>query len=204
MSDELKKIWQSQSSPQKLTLDASLLLNEVRRNERQFAATISWRDLREIGVSLVLVPVWVFLGVKQSLPWSWYVVILALLWIAGFMFVDRVRQRSQQPAPGDDLLTCIKKSLAQVEHQIWLLRNVQWWYLLPLFATLLVWPAHHAWNTRDNGWQTLGELAGMAFTYLVVFGVVYWVNQYAVRKQLIPRQQELKQLWESLNDSAQP
>lgn len=203
MSDELKKVWQSQSPPQRLTLDTELLLNEVRRNERQFAATISWRDLREVGVSLVLVPVWVYLGVRQSLPWSWYMVIPALLWIAGFMLADRVRQRPQQPAPGDDLHTCVKKSLAQVEHQIWLLRNVQWWYLLPLFVTLLVWPVHHAWNTRDNGWKTLGELAGMAFTFVVVFGFIYWLNQCAVRKQLEPRRRELQALLKSLNESGE-
>ncbi len=202
MSDELKKVWQSQSPPPRLTLDAGLLLNEVRRNERQFLATISWRDLREVGVSLVLVPVWVWLGVRQSLPWSWYVVIPALLWIAVYMLVDRVRQRPHQAAPGDDLRTSVGKSLAQVEHQIWLLLNVHLWYLLPLFAALLAWPAHHAWKTRDDGWQSLGELAGMAFTFVAVFGFIYWLNQYAVRQQLMPREQELKALLEALDESA--
>ncbi|MBM3845627.1 MAG: hypothetical protein FJ405_04995 [Verrucomicrobia bacterium] len=198
MSDEWKKAWQSQSPPQRLTLDPELLLNEVRRNERQFASTISWRDVREVAVSLLLVPVWVYLGVRQSLPWSWYVVIPALVWVAGFMLVDRARQCRHQPAPGDDLYTSVKKSLAQVEHQILLLRNIHWWYLLPIFAALMVWPVHHAWNTRDNGWLSLAELAGMTFTFLLVFGFIYWLNQYAVRKQLIPRQQELQALLEAL------
>jgi len=200
MSDELKKVWQSQVSPQRLTLDAGLLLNEVRRNERQFAAMIYCRDLREVGVALVLVPVWIVMGITQSHPWSWYVVIPALLWIAGFMLVDRARQRPHQPAPGDDLHTTATKSLAQVEHQIWLLRNVLWWYLLPLFVTLLFWPAHHAWDTRENGWKTLGGFTGVAFTFALVFGFIYWLNQYAVRKQLEPRQKELQALLRSLDE----
>ena len=66
MDDDLKKAWQSQTSPQRLTLDAGLVLNEVRRNERQFAATIFCRDVREVGVALLLVPVWIYMGIKTS------------------------------------------------------------------------------------------------------------------------------------------
>ena len=201
MDDELKNAWQSQTSPQRLTLDAGLVLNEVRRNERQFAAMIYCRDLREVGVALVLIPVWFYLGLKQSLPWSWYAAVPALLWIAGFMIIDRMRQHPHQPEPGDTLCRSVEKSLARVEHQIWLLRNVFWWYLLPIFAGLLVWPAHHTWRTRDDGWQSLAEFAGIAFTFILVFGFIYWLNQYAVRKQLEPRRQELQALLKSLNES---
>jgi hypothetical protein len=200
MDDELKKAWQSQTAQPRLTLDAGLVLNEVRRNERQFAATIFCRDVREVGVALVLVPVWFYLGHKQSLPWSWYAVVPALFWIAGFMMIDRMRQRPHQPKPGDDLRTSIEKSLAQVEHQIWLLRNVLWWYLLPIYAGLLVWPAHHSWDTRDDGWQTLAEFAGITFTFTLVLGFIYWLNQYAVRKQLKPRRRELQMLLKSLDE----
>ena len=35
MNDELKHAWQSQASPQRLMLDTTLLLKEVRRNENQ-------------------------------------------------------------------------------------------------------------------------------------------------------------------------
>jgi len=201
MNDELKQAWQSQASQQRLTLDAGLVLNEVRRNERQFAAMIYSRDVREVGVALVLVPVWIFMGIKLTLPWSWYLVIPALLWVAGFMIVDRVRQRPHHPEPGDTLRRSVEKSLAQVEHQIWLLRNVLWWYLLPPFAAMVVFPAHRAWLTRDDGWQSLGEFAGVTFTFSLVFGFIYWLNQYAVRKQLEPRQQELQTLLRSLNET---
>src|SRR4030095_15622881 len=173
MDDELKSAWQSQASPQRLTLDAGLVLNEVRRNERQFAATIYARDVREVGVALLMMPVWIYCGIRFSHHWSWYLVVPTLLWIAGFMIVDRVRQRRKQPGPGDTLRGSIESSLAQVEHQIWLLRNVFWWYLLPLFAAMMVWPARLAWKTRDDGWQSLAEVAGLALYFLFLFGFIY-------------------------------
>jgi len=200
MNDELKEAWQSQAARPRLILDAGLVLNEVRRNERQFAATIYQRDVREVAVALLLVPVWIYMGIKQSLPWSWYLVVPTLLWIAGFMIADRVRQRRRQPEPGDTLRGSIESSLAQVEHQIWLLRNVFWWYLLPPFAAMMIWPAHRTWQTRDDGLKSLAEFAGIALTFALVGWFIYWLNQFAVRKDLEPRRQELQALLTGLDE----
>jgi hypothetical protein len=203
MDDELKQAWQSQAFPKRLTLDAGLVLNEVRRNERQFAAAIFCRDVREIGVALLLVPVWIYLGIKTQSPWSWYLVIPTLLWIAGFMMVDRVRQRRRQPAPADTLRGHVESSLAQMQHQIWLLRNVFWWYLLPPFGAMIIFPAHRAWQSRDDGLSALAEFAGAAFVFALVAWFVYWLNQYAVRKELEPRRKELQNLLRSLTESGE-
>ena len=203
MDADLKRAWQSQASPHRLTLDTAVVLNEVRRNERQFAATIWCRDMREVGVALLLVPVWIYMGIKSESLWSWYLVIPTLLWIAGFMIVDRIRQRRRQPGPGDTLRSSIESSLAQVEHQIWLLRNVFWWYLLPPFAAMMIFPAHRAWQSRDDGLSALAEFAAIALVFALVGWFLYWLNQYAVRKDLEPRRKELQSLLRSLNDSGE-
>lgn len=201
MNDDLKTLWRSQAAPQRLTLDAALVLNEVRRNERQFAATIYWRDAREVGGMLVLAPLWIHLGIQASSPWSWYLAVPMMLWVAGFMIVDRLRQRRCQPRPGDSLRDSVNRSLSQVEHQIWLLRNIFWWYLLPTGAGLIVFPADLAWRSRDQGLKALVVLAAAGCLFALVFGVLYWANQRAVRHQLEPRRQELQALLASLDDS---
>ena len=38
---------------------------------------IFWRDVREVGVCLLLLPVWIGMGVGIGLPWTWYLVIVA-------------------------------------------------------------------------------------------------------------------------------
>ncbi|HEY0552534.1 MAG TPA: hypothetical protein VGF13_23240 [Verrucomicrobiae bacterium] len=203
MDDELKEAWQSQTSPPRLTLDGALVLNEVRRNERQFAAMIFCRDLREVVVALLMVPVWFYMGSKMSLPWSWYLAVPGLLWIAGFMIADRKRQRRKESAPGESLRRCIESSLAQVEHQIWLLRNILWWYLLPLFVPMTIFVAQVAWRSGSSKVGALGGFAVMDGIFALIFWFIYWLNQYAVRKQLEPRRKELQTLLKSLNESGE-
>jgi len=196
--DNLKQAWQTQSSPRRLTIDAELLLREVQRNQQHFTATIFWRDVREVGISLVMVPLWVYLGVRLSLPWAWYLTVPALVWIAGFMLVDRLRHKRHGPASGEPLRQRLESSLAQVEHQIWLLRNVFWWYLLPIVLSCLAFFGHVAWLGRSDGWLTAVVCGVVTLVVVIFFVCVYWLNQEAVRTYLEPRREELKALLGSL------
>jgi hypothetical protein len=202
--DDLKRAWQAQTSHSRVRVDAELLLNEIRHNQRAFTATIFWRDVREVGVSLLLVPVWLFLGLKSSLPWTWYLTVPALLWIAGFMLVDRKRQRRQQLEPSEALCRSVASSLAQVEHQIWLLRNVHWWYLLPIALSILAFFVQVTWQTRSDGWSTAIAFTGVVTIAAVVFAGIYCLNQYAVRAELEPRRQELQAIFAHLTAADEP
>ena len=91
---------------------------------------------------------------KQSLPWTWYLAVPAMLWIAGFMAADRMRHRRNPPEPGEPLRDCAERSLEEVKHQIWRLRNILWWYLLPLVVAMLGFFGQLAWQLRSGGWWT--------------------------------------------------
>ena len=60
---------------------------------------------------------------------------------------------------------------------------------------------HVAWIARDVGW--LGELivAGIIAVAGLILWSVYWLNQRAVRDELLPRQQELQAMITSLDDT---
>jgi hypothetical protein len=197
-SDPLQEAWQSQPRP---SLDADELVRELRRGEQQFAAMIFWRDAREVGVSLLLLPVWVAMGVGIGLPWTWYLVMPGIVWIAAFMTADRLRQRGRRALPGESLVRGVQGSLAEVEHQIWLLRNVHWWYLLPLAVPMMAFFAHTFWRaSRGNVWEAAIATTLAAAIVGGVYGWVYWLNQKAVRSTLEPRQRELQGLLKSLKD----
>jgi hypothetical protein len=196
--DPLQEAWQSQPLP---AVDADQLVQEFRRGQQRFAAMIFWRDVREVVVSLILLPVWVGMGVGIGLPWTWYLMMPGIVWIAAFITVDRRHQRRRRALPGDPLVRGVESSLAEVEHQIWLLRNVHWWYLLPLAAPMLAFFAHTFWRLSRRGvWEAA---IATSFVTVVVGGVytwIYWINQKAVRSTLEPRRQELTSLLRSLSD----
>src|SRR5688572_17693272 len=104
--DPLQEAWQSQPEP---VIDADRLV-------------------REVGISLLLLPVWIAMGVGIGLPWTWYLVMPGIVWIGAFMTVDRIILGRRKALPGESLVRGVRSSLAEVEHQIWLLRNVHWWY----------------------------------------------------------------------------
>ena len=198
--DEYQQAWKSESSQLNATFDTDLLSKEVHQSCKRFQSTIFWRDVREIGTSLVMIPLWIAMGICLSLPWTWYVTVPAMLWIAGFMLMDRKRHPRHTNDPGAPLLVNANRSLAQVEHQIWLLRNVFWWYLLPPSISLMAFFIHVAWQS-SNGWWGFAVFAGVLGLFLfIVYGWTYRANQRAVRDQLEPRRNDLRKFVANLED----
>jgi hypothetical protein len=203
--DKYQQAWQAQAARTRVTVDADLLLKELERNQRAFRATIFCRDFREVVTALIMIPVWFYLGAKTSSPWTWYLTVPALLWIIGFFLVDRRRHPQRPSSPCEPLLATVKESLSQVEHQIWLLRNVFWWYLLPLTISLQIFFAHVAWRSAHNWPEAIGALAfatPLFFFLAAIYCFIDWLNQRAIRLQLGPRRQELLALLASLGDES--
>lgn len=200
--DELKEAWKMQALQGGFAGDAEQLLQEVQRKQQAFDSTILLRDIREVGVALLMVPVWLVMGLRMSLPWTWYLTVPGLLWIAGFMLADRRRYRRRVPELGEPLRQHVLGSLAQVEHQIWLLRNVFWWYLLPLGLPILAFFVQVTLQIPSPAWLKAVFLSILVGFVVAVFGWIYGLNQAAVRGTLQQRRQELEALRASLENEA--
>ncbi len=199
--DDLQQAWQEQASRTRITIDSDLLLKEVQGSQRTFRYMIFWRDFREIAIALILLPYWFYAGLTKSLPWTWYLTVPALIWVIVFIVVDRIRHKRKPSDPGEPLRQGVQESLRQVEHQIWLLRNVFWWYLLPFIISIMAFFAQIAWSSRSNGWlPALILFLGRSAFLAALYWFVYYINQRAVRKQLEPRRQELLALLAGLGD----
>lgn len=199
--NELQNNWQSQPGSFTLTIDSDILFKEVERNRKNFVLSIFWRDFMEVGVSIIMFFFFIYVGLTEKI-WPMFLLALSCLWIASFMITDRLIQKTREPKFAKILTDCIQTSLYQVNHQIWLLKNVIWWYLLPpsvgiaVFMIYMVFEVSKVGISRSIGWISF-LLGYLIFCFFLDWGI-YLLNQRAVRKELLPRKEELEEILKSL------
>ncbi len=196
--DKFQKAWKAEAAQVRLSFDEELLTQRLKESHSDFQSMIRGRDTREIGMALVMIPIWIVMGLAFSLPWTWYLSIPALAWTAIFMWFDRKRHPQTSADAGEPLSFYVEESLKQVEHQIWLLRNVFWWYLLPYSISIAAFFIQTGWDTTKSWWGTV-IIAGVFGTFVFyMYRWIYRLNQKAVQEQLEPRRDKLQKLFDSL------
>ena len=190
--DDFQKSWQSQDAAKNISINTDGLLNEVRRMQQSFRRTIFWRDVREVGVAALLVPIFIYSGWKVH--WTLYLSAFACFVVGAFMVLDRFQQKKKAPDLHGSLKNCVATSLAEVSHQIWLLKNILWWYLLPPLVPMLLFFGWCAWSLSGAVVARILQFLFLVGVVLLIDVFVYWLNQSAVKNGLEPRRRELEAL----------
>ena len=202
--DELKSAWKAQPLPRQITMNADVLLQQIRGNKARFTSEILWSAVFMI-LGLVVMA-FVFIGfsiywVRQGHPWeamSGLVLLgIIVLAIAAYTALDRFRhiRRVSLSAP---VLTCAEENLALVRHEIQLWGKVLWWLLLPLalgeeaavLACVLTAKGVH------------GLVSPIAFACLGIQVIItlggWWFCRWYVHTYYDPQRQELEALLREL------
>lgn len=190
--DELKNVWRTQTSGRRLVFDEEVILRQVVRGQSGLRSMLFWRDAREIGVALVMVGVFLYFYFSDG-PWSLLLIAGSMAWVAGFMLVDRICHRKRHPHRENSIKACTESTLAEVNHQIWLLKNVFWWYLLPPLVAMEIFFGHVAFLVK--------EPVAFLRPQPVVLGIfigIYFLNRWAVKAGLEPLRQETEALLQNL------
>jgi hypothetical protein len=180
--DDFKSPWQQQQ--QQLGGRVDHVINAVRSRMSTFNRTIWLRDMRE---TLAAVGLFAYYSFCLFLPQNWLAKcgaglgMLACIIIVAILYWARQKGKvARTDLPVEDY--CVAE-LTRVDRQIWLLRNVHWWYLGPLFIAVAV---QIAAIKQDPG----GLILLLTFI-LPLFGFIYWLNRVAIRFQLLPLRHEL-------------
>ena len=198
--DKYQQAWKAEASQVQVTFDTDALSKHVQQSHEAFRSMIFRRHVGVGGASLSLIPVCVAMGIVRALPWTWYLSVPLLLWIAGFMLVTLRHYSQRQIEPGEPLLFCAKESLAQVEHQIWLMQSSFYWNLLPTVVCVMAYFIHESWE-MTHSWCGFIIVAVIPLVFLIlVYRWIYRMNQLAVRKELEPRRSDLRKLIASLEN----
>jgi hypothetical protein len=196
--DELQLAWQQQRTAEPAPRVSAETLQEVRAKSRAFARLIFWRDVREVLASFLVAGVFGHIGWQAhregAVAWPAGTAAALALGVGLYFLADRLVMRRRTGPRGGDVRTELGRAIAAVEHQIWLLRNVVWWYIAPLaLSTILLGVQITFFGPAD------APLWSKIMVWVLILGTTGWVdrwiwqlNQTAVRNDLEPRLQKLQ------------
>ncbi len=202
--DELKEAWKSQDT--RTTVQTVLLLESIRKKQRRHNRFIWFRNIRE-GWLTILAAVYFTCSaesdvVSKAQLWPFYLAMAILFGIGVFRVLDSRRQRRRALEYKDSTLAFVECSLLHINHRIWLLENMIWWWILPVVVggILVIAQIVMVDGLQEPAalFRELGKGAGIA---CAILGVVYWGNLWTARKYWQPRKAELEALADSLKAS---
>ncbi len=183
---ELKNLWQQQQLvPPKGQADRDLPA-AMEQRMKQFWRTIFWRDVREVAACIFVAGAFLpdLFRASSGLTKAGCLVLVISAVFIGCRLVFSKRRGDRLLASGS-IRDYLLDERRELEVQIHLLRTVLWWYILPIYigSVMVV-------MGRESG---LGFKAGFAIIYAVVCAGIWWLNQYTVKKSLLPLKKELDQ-----------
>lgn len=186
--DALKQLWQGQHFEALPALPNEAQIAAMKTRMKSFDQTISWRDCGEVA-ACVLIAGWfgwdLLFANNSTLTQGGCVVLIVSAVVIAWKLIWSKR-RLPKAEPNAPLFDAVKAELQKVENQIGLLKSVAWWYLLPLLVGVLM--VH--WG--GSGGVPSKLLYSAVVLALYVF--IYWLNQRAVKNNLLPLQRELASL----------
>jgi hypothetical protein len=197
--DELKKLWQQQTL-RVPDLSAAQVISAMQNKMSQFRATLRSRDIRELVACLVVIIIFGFYFFHHRAPISR---VGDLIVIGGAIFIAwklmHTRRITPPAPPGATIVESLSTELNSVRAQSGLLGSVLWWYLLPLTIGELafVWgglPIHYGSTNPAALWIIVPTDIVITLVVIAVNAQVYWLNQRARRKQLLPLEAQLESL----------
>ncbi len=189
--DDLKIPWQSMQRQFDTTRIDEIAARIGSRMSR-FDHSIRRRDtIENFAVALVIVVNSIILASCNN--WVTFagaaIVVFAAIEVAIVLNVTRM----YCPTPtGLPLAEHCKLEAEKVDRQVFLLRNVAWWYVGPLMLGCCV------MAFGEGPLIVSGILCGF---YVAVGYFVYWINQKAVAEQLLPLRQELMSANNAFNEN---
>lgn len=196
--DNLQLQWQACSDSESYSIDIKSLTEDICRRNLAFERDLWKRDLNEFGASVLVAIFFSGIGFWME-AWTLYMCAAGGLFVGVFLFASRWHQRKTRPSNDASLKSYAEGYLHQVRYQTWLLKNIFWWYLLPLLPGIGLFLGSLLASSPD--WFAAESIVVIvvAMFCMAVFVYTYRLNKAAVEVELTPIRSELEQLLSSLD-----
>jgi len=185
--DRLKKTWQNRPMDAFPERPVDEWAFSIKARLKKLNRLVFWRDIREIGLSLVLI---LFFGKLIWTARSTMSRVGAAVIVAGLILVIAkmrgARKKMRKCGSDANLIEFFSAERDGLDAQIRLLRSVLWWYIGPLILGVNLF----FFGARGLSLASLVYL--IATLILAVF--IYRLNLMAVQKKILPLREELNRL----------
>lgn len=186
---DLKNIWQSPENQNHLQFDKSTLFTDIEKDMSNFKKAVKYRDWREIGVALFMIPMFGFVAYLIPFLLSKIGAVIIIGWAILLIIRLFVAKRKVEVLPTETYIVYLNKSREFLLAQKRLLETVVYWYIIPLMIGVLLFFMGFNLTFQKK-----------IFYLIITFGVgiaTFFLNRYAVKKELLP---QLKKVDEIIND----
>jgi CubicO group peptidase (beta-lactamase class C family) len=198
---ELKQLWQQQPL-RKPEVSPEQLVSAMKNQTASLRRTLWARDFREVAACVLVMIIFGILNFTSPRTPVWragsLIIVASSIFIAWKLL--RTRQKTPPASAGATVLESLQADLLSVRAQSQLLGSILWWYLLPLGIGILT----CAWGSSGSGASNIGAASGYTLFVIALFAFLYWINQYARTKQLLPVEARLKSLIQLIETGESP
>lgn len=204
---ELKEIWMSSSQAERIQVDLSRLVMELKNKLNHIEKVIRNRDIREVIAAFITIPMFAYFAYDIPFPITRVASILTIVWSVYVIYRFRKLQLSKK---NEDLTLPFK---AQLEHQKSnmmaqhrFLDTVLYWYAGPPFllnvAFILGLGNPEIFGYSSGLKEHLPFDSGSKITLIVLLAAFYafvvWLNKRAVKKTLNPLIADIQRIQDQL------
>lgn len=190
--DDITQVWQTQKNEDVVINDEASLKREVYKKYRKESRLLTWINFQE-GIPGIFVFIYFFKKAIESTSdiraWTMYIAAFIILGIPLFLLITTLQQKKLEMQFGESTQEEIKRSIFQVNHMIWLIENILWWYILPCFFCAAFYGGGIIYEKGFNSWAYVLIVAGP----LIFYGI-YRLNLWFGRRKYMPRKQILEKL----------
>lgn len=186
IDEELIQIWKSSEEREQIKFKKSKMLIELRFNLNQFEKSIKYRDLREIFIAAIMIPVFGVLAYDVPFFVSKIGALIIMFWCF-FVIVKLVKTKKHKPiAPTESFIDYLQNTKAYLTAQKRVLDNALYWYILPCFTGIIIFFIGFNKNFE--------KLLIIVFPVIGLAVIIYYLNKHAVKKEFIPRLERIDEL----------
>jgi hypothetical protein len=189
---DLKNIWQSSGNQDRVQFDKTKLIADLELNLNQLKKSIRHRDWREIGVAIMMIPLFGFTAYKIPFMLSKVGAIIIVGWCMLLIVRLVMAKKNKVIMPTESYMNYLLKSRAYLQAQKELLDTVLYWYILPSVTGVLLFFMGFGLSTAQRIIFSGVTLGLGIFTYLL--------NKHAVRKGILPRLHRIDDIIKNLKE----